>query len=311
MNIKDLISQSIDIPQSMIIDAINVSRVHVKTFTIKKRNGKPRLIYHPSKKLKTIQYWLIHNVFNMLPVHESAAAYKENTSILDNAKKHQQNKYFLKLDFVDFFPSLKYSDLEPILQKNKSVNANFTIDAELKKIIKQICFYREDKLAIGYPSSPIISNIIMYEFDSKIKTILSDANYGSVVYTRYADDITISTDKPNVCNEIYIKIKEFIDSSKSPKLSINSSKTKFSSSTGGSATVTGLRICHDNHITLHRKQKDHIRLLLGLFAKGTLNDDEQKSLVGHLSYCHYVEPSFYSKLSKKYFKEIAKLRESM
>ena len=69
-------------------------------------------------------------------------------------------------------------------------------------------------------------------------------------------------------------------------------------------------MCNDGHITIHRKQKDHIRLLCGLYKKGLLDVKEQSSLLGHLAYIHHVAPEFYSKLQKKYFKEITDLRAS-
>ena len=117
MNIKFKISSDLDIPIEMIDEALSVARTYVKKFTIKKRNGADRNILQPSKKLKTIQYWLIYNVFEKLPIHESAVAYKEGISILYNARLHRNNRYFLKVDFKDFFPSIKWSDLEPIIKK--------------------------------------------------------------------------------------------------------------------------------------------------------------------------------------------------
>ncbi|MCI4188493.1 RNA-directed DNA polymerase [Dickeya dianthicola] len=308
MNIKQLISESIDIPLSMIDNAISLARTHVKRFKLKKKNGKFRIIHQPSKKLKTIQYWLIYNIFKNMPIHAAATAYRNKTSILDNAERHKENKYFLKIDFQDFFHSLTFNDFLPFIDSWKSKRTDIVIDDELKEIIRKSCFYINDKLAIGYPSSPIISNIIMFDLDEKIQSIISDKKYGNVTYTRYSDDIIISTDKAGVCKEIYTEISTLIKSTNTPCLSINVTKTKFSSSSGGSSTVTGLRICHDQHITIHRKQKDHIRLLLSLYTKGILNEKDKNSLIGHLAYCHHVDPTFYSKLSKKYFKEIAAIR---
>ncbi|RNM06861.1 retron St85 family RNA-directed DNA polymerase [Dickeya undicola] len=310
MNIKQLISESIDVPLSMVDNAIILARSHVKKFELKKKNDKFRIIHQPSKKLKVIQYWLIYNIFKEMPIHAAAVAYRNELSILDNAERHKRNKYFLKIDFKDFFPSLTFNDLLPFLESWKSSRTDLFINNELKEIIRKSCFYTNDKLVIGYPSSPIISNIIMFDLDENIQSIISDNKYGNVIYTRYADDIIISTDKAGACKEIYKEISTLIKSTITPSLSINVEKTKFSSSSGGSATVTGLRVCHDQHITIHKKQKDHIRLLLSLYAKGILNEKDEKSLIGHLAYCHHVDPAFYSKLSKKYFKEIATIRSS-
>ena len=312
MNIKLKISSDLDIPSDMIDEAMSVARVHVKKFHIKKRNGGFRTILQPSKKLKTIQYWLMQNVFNKLPVHDSAVAYREGVSILHNAKRHRGNRYFLKIDFNNFFPSVRWSDLWPILDEwHKHTDVDWDLNEEAKDLIKYSCFYKDDALPIGYPGSPVISNIVMFSADVEVTKLVGDHHkYGNVVYTRYADDIVISTDKKGVCKVLLKEISEIISRTKSPNITLNKNKTKIGSSSGGSASVTGLKICNDGHITIHRKQKDHIRLLLGLYKKRVLNVDEYESLLGHLAYIHHVAPEFYSRLQKKYFREITELRAS-
>jgi len=311
MHINDIISSDLDIPESLLNDAVTDSRKYVKIFTINKNSGGYRTIYHPSKKLKTIQYWLISNIFKNLPVHDSAIAFRDGLSILDNAKIHSRNKYFLKMDLKDFFPSIRYTDLMPIIKKwHDNNNVNWAFDVESNNVINKSCFYKNDQLAVGYPTSPIISNIVMYDFDVKVNNLVSDKRLGNMLYTRYADDFVFSTNKKNACKEIKDMLLNLVNQCVSPNITINHSKTKFGSSSGGSAAVTGLKICPDGHITIRRKQKDHIRLLLSLYRKGKLDEKDHLKLIGHLSYCHHVAPAFYSSLSKKYFKEIHVLRNN-
>lgn len=309
MHIKKAIAADLSIPDGLIDEAISVARAHVKIFRIEKRSGGSREIFHPSKKLKTIQYWLIHSVFNHMSVHDASMAYRGGISILHNANMHRSSRFFLKMDLEDFFPSISFNDFIPILRDwHSSAKPNWVLDRDAELLIKRVCFYKNDRLAIGYPSSPIISNIVMSEFDSKVSTLIADEKYGKVIYTRYADDLVFSTDKKGACAEIKREMHTLIQATTSPNINVNHNKTRLGSSTGGSASVTGLKICSGGHITIHRKQKDHIRLLLSLYKKGTLNPEEEKSLLGHLSYCHYVAPDFYTKISKKYFREIHELR---
>ncbi len=148
----------------------------------------------------------------------------------------------------------------------------------------------------------------MHDIDKQITQLLSDREkFGKVIYTRYADDIVISTDRRHVCTDILSLIAELIRSIDSPKLLINKAKTRMGSRARGSALVTGLKICN-NHITIHKNQKNHIRLLLGLYKKGKLNKKEQLSLLGHLSYVQHVAPKFYTNLEMKYFQVIACLK---
>jgi hypothetical protein len=310
MNIKDVISRDIDIPTSMVDKALSLARQQVKKFIIKKRNGDDRVVVQPSKKLKTIQYWLIINVFEKMAIHTAAVAYRDGKSILDNAILHKGNRFFLKLDFKDFFPSIKYSDLilRVILWHNQE-KPEWVLDESAQQLIRLSCFFHGDALAVGYPTSPIISNIVMLDFDIAVSKLISDREkFGDVIYTRYADDLIFSTNKQAVSHLLLNAVSTLISNTKSPNIQLNLSKTKIGSSTGGTASVTGLKMCSDGHITIHRNQKDHIRLLLSLYRKGQLKSDEYDSLLGHLAYVHYVDSAFYTKLQNKYFKEIAELR---
>lgn len=310
MNLLDKISQDLNIPESMLEEALMYSRSRVKLIRIPKRDGGERKVFQPSKKLKVIQYWLIKNVFSKMKIHESAMAYRERISIRGNAVKHANNKYFLKLDFKNFFPSIKFKDLTPYLHSwHKKTKPEWNLNKKTTSTIKQACFYKEDRLPIGYPSSPIISNIVMYNIDLSITSLLTKnkGSLGKVDYTRYADDLVFSTNKKGSCKKILSKVERLIDKVETPKLSINRKKTNFVSSSGGSAIVTGLRICHDGHITLHRKYKDKIRLLISLYKKGVLSNGDISKLRGHLAYVKNVDSVFYTKLQNSNFKSIHEL----
>lgn len=310
MNIKDVISRDIDVPTSMIDKAIALARQQVKKFTILKRNGEDRIVVQPSKKLKTIQYWLIINIFEKMTIHDAALAYRDGKSIFDNAQLHKENRFFLKLDFKNFFPSVKFSDLIPrVTQWHSEQNPEWTLDSYAQELIRLSCFFHGDALAVGYPSSPIISNLVMLDFDTSVSNLISNKKkYGDMVYTRYADDLVLSTNKQGISHILLKEISNLISITKSPNIALNTTKTKIGSSSGGTASVTGLKICNDGHITIHRNQKDHIRLLLSLYRKKALSTEDYDSLLGHLAYVFHVDSAFYTKLQSKYFKEITELR---
>lgn len=303
------IIQDLNIPESLMHEALSYAQIRVKRFPIPKKNGDTRMISQPSNKIKIIHYWLINNVFSHMPVHECATAYKKSCSIYDNAKKHVKNNYFLKIDLEDFFPSIKSTDLIRLVEEwHKKNIKGWSLDEEAKEIIKLSCFDKIGRLPIGYPTSPIISNLVMLEFDKKIISALSNKEkYGSVVYTRYADDLVFSTNKTRCCNEILETVSSEIIKSKKPNIKINKNKTKFSSKSGGSAFVTGLRICEKKHITIHRKYKDRIRLLLKLYEKGSLADEDHQKLKGHLNYVRHVDSGFFTKIQNKHFLTIGEI----
>lgn len=310
MSLLNIISKEMSIPEELLSEALINARLHVKHLQLTKRNGGLRTVYQPSKKLKIIQYWLIKNVFNNIRVHESASAYVKNISIKDNAYKHKNKRFLLKLDFENFFPSITYADLEPIFKEwHKQSNVKWEFSIKTSEIIRLSCFYKDDRLPIGYPTSPILSNIVMYPFDYQISSNLSlDKNkYGQALYSRYSDDLVFSTDKIGACKEMYALVNEIISAIKAPCLNLNDTKTRYLSSSGGSSVITGLRLCHDGHLTVHRDYKNKLRGLIHLYESGKLQKKDVSSLIGHLAHIKHVDPVFFTKLQKKSFLVIEKL----
>lgn len=311
MIVKSQISYDVGIPVHLLEDVLVAPSSHTKRILIPKKTGGQRLIYQPSRKLKTIQYWLIANLFCKMSIHRSAQAYRPGVSILDNAKQHRANRYFLKIDLYNFFPSIQWADLDVVLDNqcsNSDVSEAYKQD--LEDIIRAVCFLKDGTLPVGFPTSPVISNLVMYSFDCVIEALFNDnSKYGKVVYTRYADDIILSTNKKGVSHLLLNEISKAVATTVSPRIKINEKKTRTGSSSGGSAFVTGLRVCSGGHITIQRKQKDYIRLLLSLYKKRELVHDDYDKLRGHLAYVSHVAPRFYSKLQEKYFQEISELNK--
>ena len=162
-----------------------------KVFPIPKKNGGSRLIAQPAAEIKALQKIVIMRVLANLPVHESAYAYVKGKSIRANALRHVNSTHILKLDFKNFFNSIRPIDLERILIKRQCEGIS-PLDFE---DIYKLSFWGDGTfhpvcLSIGAPSSPLISNIVMFEFDQKAMEMASELK---LTYTRYADDITISS----------------------------------------------------------------------------------------------------------------------
>ena len=89
---------------------------------------------------------------------------------LDNAIYHSQSKYFLKIDLKNFFPSICAEDfIELVNEWHKSTDLEWLFDQIAIDFIKKTCFDINERLPIGYPSSPLISNTVMYPFDQVVK----------------------------------------------------------------------------------------------------------------------------------------------
>lgn len=159
---------------------------------------------------------------------------------------------------------------------------------------------RNGQLPIGAPSSPIISNAVMYQFDDAMSAIAAEF---SCIYSRYADDIVFSTDLPHTLRNILDEVRRYLSVKTSLSLRLNEAKVVFSSKKRR-VRITGLVIDCRNDISIGRKMKRQIKSLVHQFSIANLDVDKLVYLKGYLAYVNSVEPKFVTSLSNKYGKEV-------
>ena len=144
-----------------------------------------------------------------LPSSSNSYAYKKGVRLLDALLPHLGNITFLKLDIKHFFDSIDKEILLKKINDNSLLRDNF-----------EYCFYN-NKLPIGFVTSPRLSDFYLYEFDVEVQRYCIDHH---LVYSRYADDFLVSSS-----NEDFAELdafKEYIkEKLKDYKLEINEEKT--------------------------------------------------------------------------------------
>ena len=307
MNIIRDLSNFFIIPERDIKNHIKTAPHRYKEYEIqkRKRNEKHHDIAQPAKNIKILQQRVIKNQLANLPVHNCAMAYQKGLGIKDNAEMHKKNQYLLKMDFENFFNSIVPDDLIQHVEKYKKKLKTDKLSEEDIFVLEHLFFYygkknKKFKMSIGAPSSPFLSNTILYDFDIKLSKL---AEKEDVTYTRYADDLTLTTNKKDTLCLFPAKIKNILKEIEYPKLSINKEKTIFSSKKHN-RHITGLVITNDEKISLGRKKKRKIKSLVYSFKEKKPNDKEINQLKGWLAFAKDVEPSFYETLKKKYTKRV-------
>lgn len=280
-------------------DVLRIARnapVRYKTYPIEKRKGGTRIISQPARELKALQRILASELLSTLPVHPAAMAYRPNVSIRANAEAHAGNGPILKYDFKDFFPSITSSDWQNYCRTN-----NIFDNADDLWISTNIFFQRRFgsarlTLAIGAPSSPPLSNILMREFDTRIADLVAQE---SVTYTRYADDLTFSARRTGYLTGVDRSLKRLLRQMRSPSLVLNPSKT-VRATTKYKRFVTGLVLANDGAVSLGHERKRKIRAALHHEKMGKLDVQRRVELAGLLAFVKDVEPQFLAKLEAKY-----------
>lgn len=215
---------------------------HYTEFEIPKRSGGIRVIAAPNKKLKIIQKKLAFQLNEHLislgfyRKNKSIHAFiKENKSnkrgIISNSKIHRNKKYVFNIDLENFFESIHFGRVKGYFQNDDK----FNLSKDIAIILAQICTYK-GSLPQGAPTSPIISNLIGNILDSKILKLTKKYK---LHYTRYADDMTFSTNDYKFLENMAGFNRELENIIELSGFKINTSKTRLQYRTSRQQ-VTGL-----------------------------------------------------------------------
>ena len=196
-----------------------------------------------------------------------------------------------------FFPSLKKCDVKKVL-KNQCLLWEDLADIDIEIILKIVC--KDGALTIGAPSSPILSNALLYEIDCHISKLCSSRK---IVYSRYADDLFLSTNHPNILSSTLQLIRNDLKTRQSPKLKINEKKTVFTSRKR-KRMAAGLVLTSDKKLSIGRKKKREIRALVHQYTQNKISLDSLSYLCGYLAFVQSVEPEFLQRICNKFGKEV-------
>ncbi len=293
-NLLDILAQELMLDQDQVKRLIARAPHSYKTYYISKKSGGRRKICQPAKEIKAIQNIIVDKVLVKLPVHEAATAYKQGASIKKNAQVHVGNTFISKYDFKSFFTSIKGEQIKFFLVERHNVSPE---DAEL--IVRICCIKGRGNslhLSIGAPSSPALSNVLMYEFDQIMTKWAKDNLF---TYSRYADDMTFSTNQKDKYHLIDRAIRKAINNIEYLSLRLNRKKTLHLSKRSH-RSVTGIVINNNGELSLGRDRKRIISSMIHHYKSQQLLESELPRLQGLVAFAKDVEPTFFRKMIDKY-----------
>ena len=218
----------LSIPRSSLTYILYVKKPdsYYSEFEIPKKNGSMRKICASSGDLKNLQkklsnaLWLYQkNIWEEKGVKPNIShAFEKKKSIITNAKIHRNKRFVFNLDLESFFDSFHFGRVQGYFEKNES----FKLPHNVAVVVAQLVCYH-GQLPQGAPSSPIITNLICQALDN---ALLKKAKEYRLDYTRYADDLTFSTNDKHFFDNQGEFLKEIEDVIKRAGFSINSSKTR-------------------------------------------------------------------------------------
>lgn len=176
-----------------------------RSFDIAKRYGGTRTICAPEKRLKLLQRRLsdmLQNCLEEINANEKrrdqiSHGFKRNKSIVTNAQRHRNRRYVFNVDLHDFFGTINFGRVRGYFIKDR----HFSLEPKVATVLAQISCY-DGALPQGSPCSPVISNLIGHVLDLRLVKL---AHKQGCIYSRYADDLTFSTNKPEFPSAIAVE----------------------------------------------------------------------------------------------------------
>jgi len=225
------------------------------SFAISKKKGGARFIEAPNNELKQIQssinYYLQYYYLTIKPtnVHGfviSNYEHPKKSNIIENARLHIKSKYVLTIDLKDFFSSISSLQIYKLFSSEL-----FDYKDNIAKALTFLCTYK-GILPTGAPTSPVLSNLICLKLDTILQSF---CNEHEITYSRYADDLTFSSNKVFSAS-ITSDLKSLIEQH---QFTINQKKIRLKTS-NRKQIVTGLVVNHK--VNINRKTLKLIRAIL-------------------------------------------------
>jgi len=149
----------------------------------------------------------------------------------------------------------------------------------------------------------------MFRFDHHMQNTLirsvNDFSESTIMYTRYADDLTFSSMYPINLDNILERVEKYLIKYVHG-IRINKNKIKYLKTTRR-CYITGVKLNKDKDITYgHEKKAELKRELFKLFMMyqaNNKNTKEAQETIGRISYLRRVEPKYADILIDKYCKK--------
>jgi len=322
-------------------DTVNRNRetANYTLFRIHKRSGGIRFIHAVNGDLFYIQKFINEEILQKITPHSCSYAFSHETGIKKCADKHLGCRWLLKFDLQDFFTSINeiniywvFSGLgySPLLsfelarlcttlhlpEKQKHYLVRYSSEPSFSENFS-IPYFSQPLFGVlpqGSPTSPMLSNLVAHKLDQELNAY---ARHLGFVYTRYADDLTLSAvELPprqsigKIVYEVYkiIKANHFIP---------NKSKTSIQGP-GSRKLVLGLLVDGDKSRVSKNMRHRIERKLYAISKYGVAQVAKHEGfdsaygfcnhLTGLLAYIKDVDDKLYSKMKMKNGDAISKMK---
>jgi retron-type reverse transcriptase len=272
--------------------------VHYHRFEIAKKTGGLRCISAPKRALAQCQHWVLDNLLAPLEVGPQVHGFVPGRSVVSNARPHVGRAVVVNLDLRDFFPSVTFRRVKGLFEALGYSEHVATVlallctepprvPAEVDGKVYHVALGRR-VLPQGACTSPALTNALCRRLDRRLDGL---ARRHGFAYTRYADDLTFSGDKPAAVGRLLRSARSILEAE---GFAEQPSKTRVMRR-ARRQEVTGVTV--NSRPTVSRKEVRALRALLHNAARHGLASQNRDGrpdfaayLRGRVEYVCMVDP---------------------
>lgn len=263
------------------------SRFYTIASIPKKNSLEMRKIYKPNYSLKLVQKFILVEILEKITTSKEAFAFKKNNKstqefygIKYNAMEHIKNEYIYEFDLKNFFPSITKKKVFYLF-------INLGYNQKVANILAELCTI-DDILPQGSVTAPYISNLICLNLDRKLKEKCDERG---ITYTRYADDLTFSSNDLEKLKEIKKIVAQEV---KKFNFVLNNKKTRLMI-LGNKRVVTGI-LLQNKKLYVKKTLKKKVRSMIfnSIMKKDYSNLNK---INGYISFISHIEEDYNEKIS--------------
>lgn len=256
---------------------------HYRKTEVEKGDGGCRVIYKPSREIKTLQDEIlgalcaINRDRNIIPQCVFGLG---GDTVRQNVLPHRLNRYVLKVDIENFFDNVNY-------KRVRRVFMDIGCTDEESEILTKLTTYNYH-IPQGVSASSMLASLCLRNCDRRIEGLCKKLG---VTYTRYVDDMTISC-KRKMTDETQCNVRTII----SREGFRMNDKTMLVDTRNEPCVITGVILQDRKMLTeYHHGQKKHD------FIKSSapiMQEKMSSDLRGVLEWIRGIDPHYHNTLIK-------------
>lgn len=250
--------------------------------SIGKKSGEKRILHKPRYTIKVIQS-NIKRFLSVIPLPDCVHGWIKGKSVKSAIKPHLDMQYLYCFDIKSYFDSIRNT------QVFKLFTRQLCCSPEVAKLLTRLSTYRYC-LPQGSPCSPVIANLILFDFDTSMKNYARKRN---AKYTRLGDDILLSSNS-KLTDAFHVVVKGLQRNG----LKINRNKFQLGMPKRSGVKVLGVVIgAGVTGVAISRKYRQEVKAILHNAQKTGLNlqnvdgrFDMRKHLAGRIAFIEMFDP---------------------